>query len=231
MPHVVDSLGLGVEHVGQELTVVVLGRRLVEQREEQASAGLEGGDHPIGVRGDLLERGGLLVDVHVLRAARQGTHESQVAAAATHRLGDEAALGGRRALLDAVDRPRRVVDRRVRADRELAARQVVVNRGGDEQHRDLERRVAVLLRGDRVDAQVGVHAADNQEGVDLVALDGATQRVELLDRRNVALRPKLCATLEGPAFHVGPAQFTHAVIRQAAPRAVDTEHRPAARDA
>ena len=58
VPHVVDPLGLGVEHVGQEVAVVVLGGRLVEQREEQASAGLEGGDHPIGIRGDLLERGG-----------------------------------------------------------------------------------------------------------------------------------------------------------------------------
>ena len=231
MPHVVDALGFGVEHVGQELAVVVLGRRLVEQREEQASAGLEGGDHPIGVRGDLLERGGLLVDVHVLRAARQGAHESQVAAAAPHRLGDEAALGGGRALLDAVDRPRRVVDRRVRTDRELAARQVVVDRGGDEQDRDLERRVAVLLRCDRVNAQVGVHAADDEEGIDLVAFDGAAQRVELLDRRNVALRAELGTALESPAFHVGPAQFAHAVIRQAAPRAVDAEHRPAARNA
>ena len=81
-----------------------------------------------------------------------------------------------------------------------------------------------------MDAQVGVHAADDEEGVDLVAFDGATQRVELLDRRNVALRAELGTALEGPAFHVGPAQFAHAVVRQAAPRALHAEHRPATRD-
>ena len=53
---------------------------------------------------------------------------------------------------------------------------------GDEQDRDLEGRVAILLRGDRVNTQVGVHAANDEERVDLVALDGASQRVELLDR-------------------------------------------------
>ena len=82
-----------------------------------------------------------------------------------------------------------------------------------------------------MDAQVGVHTTDDEERVDLIAFDGASQRVELLDRRNVALRAELGAALEGPAFHVGPAQFTHAVVRQAAPRALHAEHRPPARDA
>ena len=81
-----------------------------------------------------------------------------------------------------------------------------------------------------MNTQVGVHAADDEERVDLVALDGASQRVELLDRRDVALRAELGAALEGPAFHVGPAQFTHAIVGQAAPRALHAEHRPAAGD-
>ena len=166
----------------------------------------------------------VLVEVDALGAGGDTAHEGEVSALAAHRLGHEAAVGGGRRLLDRVQRTHGVVQGGVRSDAQLAARQVVVDRGGHADDRDLEGGVAVPLRDQLVCGQVGVEPADDEQGVDSVGFDGASQRVELLDGGDFAPRAQLGAAVAHPALDVVPAQLSHVAVQEAGEAPVDPEH-------
>ena len=82
-----------------------------------------------------------------------------------------------------------------------------------------------------MDSKVGVEAANNNQRIQFVTFNSASQGVELLNFGDIAPRAEFRATLERPAFNVSPGQFFDRVIGQTLPRAFDSQHRPTASDA
>ena len=62
-------------------------------------------------------------------------------------------------------------------------RGVVVDGGGDQDHRDVERGIPGALGVEHLQREIGVEAADDEQRVDLELLDGASEGVQLVDLR------------------------------------------------
>ena len=72
--------------------------------------------------------------------------------------------------------------------------------------------------------QVGVEAADDQQGVDLVALDGASQGVELFHRGDLTAGAQLGPAVSDPALDVVPGQGVDVAVQEPGEAAVDAQH-------
>jgi len=94
-----------------------------------------------------------------LRTAGDTGHERDIAAVAAHRLHREGTLVRRGGGAQTVDRLERDVDRRVRADADVGAVEVVVDGGGDAHHRE-------PLARERARAGLRPVAADHDQRVD-----------------------------------------------------------------
>lgn len=177
-PHVEEGMALLLEQPHHEVGRVEASGLLVADRQEEPASPLEGRAHPA----DVLLQGGqgdpVLGEVHLLRAGSEAGHQRQVAAAAAHRLGHEAPPGRGPGLLDPVQRPHRAVERGVRADRQLRARQVVVDAGREQHDRHPQRGVVAALGDQLVHGQVGVDPTHHDQRVHLGLLQGPAHRVE-----------------------------------------------------
>ncbi len=230
LPDVVQSAGLLLEQVRDELGGVVLVGPLVADCQEQRTAGGERAPQPFHVVVELVEGDALLVQVGPLRAAGQAAHQRQVAAVATHGLHHVAPGGGRRRQLDPVDRLDDHVQRGVGADRQLRAGQVVVDGRRHADDRNAESRVAVPLLMQQVGRLVGVPAADHQQRVDPVVLELAADRVQVLQGGNGPPHAQVGAAVGRPGLDVAPGQFADPAVAQPWEAVVDAEHGVAAAD-
>ena len=152
-------------------------------------------------RGDHLGLDLGLRDDDRLGAARDARHQRQVAAVAPHHLDQERALVRRGRDLQAVDRLERDVQRGVDADRDLGARQIVVDRRRDAD--DLEAHLRQRQR-----PGLRAVAADDDQAVDAARRAGcarprARTASSLNSRsralpRNVPPRPRMPPTSRAP---------------------------------
>src|SRR5664279_299321 len=136
-----------------------------------------------------------------LGSSRDSRHEREVPAVAAHDLDEERPLVGGGRDLQAVDRFERDVEGRVDADRDVRARQVVVDRGGDAHNREpgLRERVCPHLRAAAADDDEAVDAAGPEDAERLLASDRGLERV-------AARAPEDRSALLDDAAHVPRAE-------------------------
>ena len=189
----------------------------VDDDKEKSTPVFEGLVHAMRVLIDFSQSRVFFIQVGVFRARGDACHEGQVSAAASHEFRYETPLRGRSAFLDSIERPHRVVERSIGADCQFRTGKIVIDRGRNQNDRDAEGRVPIQFGRHFLDGEVSVQTSDDQERIDLIALDRAAQCIVLIDGRNRATSAQFSTALESPAFNVFPRQFTNLVICQAGP--------------
>jgi hypothetical protein len=152
-----------------------------------------------------------------------GASGGEVAAVAAHHLDEEDTLVGCRGDTQPVHRFERDVDRRRHADRDVGADQVVVDRGGDADHRQAQ---AVQCAGTGLRAV----AADHHQALDAVGLH-ARQRLSLASFRlqfDAACRAQHRAATFHDAADVARAEHGEVAGDQAGVAVAHTQHLVAA---
>ena len=118
---------------------------LVADHQAQSLAELETRQQLFHVADELVQADAFFVQVDAFRAGGQAAHHGQIAALAAHHFDDVTAALRDGGLLDLVHRFDDLVQRRVRANAQIRAGQVVVDRGGQADDRDVEGRIVFAL--------------------------------------------------------------------------------------
>jgi len=140
---------------------------------------------------------------------RRGAHgqtggRGDVARLAALGLDDEhAASRRRRGLADSVAEGDQGVETGVAAERVLGAGHVVGDGGGQDDERDAERRVLVSGATQLADGREGLEAANDEEGVEAVALEAIGSGLHVLGRQ-AAVGANLRAALVDPVVRLEP---------------------------
>ena len=166
----------------------------------------------------------VLVHVDALGAGGEAAQEGEVAAAPAHHLDHEAALRGHGGRLDLVHRATMLLRAVSLPIDEIGAGQVVVDRGGEADHRQVEGREPLPLGVELGDRRVARPAADHQDPVDLMLLDVAGDLVELAVGALAAVRPELGAAPARPAVDAHPAHLEELALDQAPEAVAHAEH-------
>ena len=166
----------------------------------------------------------LLIEIDSLGAAREPSHQGEVAAVATHHLDHEATPRRYRRLLDLVDRFDDRVERSIGADRELRPREVVVDRRRHADERDIEGGKRLTFTGQTERGVIAGPAANHEDAVDREILDIACDRVEVLAAWNRAVDSELATAGCGPAAHAHPTELLDITVNQPLKSAPNTEH-------
>ena len=147
-----------------------------------------------------------LVNVSRVAAPGHSSHRGQVAAVAAHHFDDEEpTLGSGRRLPDPVADFGDLVEGGVAAEREVRARNVVADGGGQHDHRDLELGVLGSTLGQQERGMVGLKPTDHQQSVN-VLLSQLLRHLFVLPGRKGSLRAELCSAGVSPSVDGFPSQ-------------------------
>ena len=188
----------------------------VANHQAEAFTTLKPVDHLIEVSLEIAQTHPLFGQIDPFSARGQTTHQGQVATITTHDLDDKAASRGNRRLFDPVDCIDDAIEGRIGTDAQFGAGEVIVDRGGQADHRNIEGREDVALAEELVTGLVATPAADHEQSVDTEAFNISRNLVEFRTLRDFSVGTEIrtarcCPTTDAHPTHLGDITLNQAL--------------------